>query len=483
MAHRSHLCRVMLLLLCWTLCHLALAQQPTNPQQPPSSQNPSASQTPSSPEKSTPGTQPSESKAGTAQENATPNQKPAPAMPTFRNDVVIKGGTILTVTHGKIENGSIYIHNGKIAAVGQSVNAPANATVIDAAGKWVMPGLIDSHSHIALDDDVNEPTNPITPHMMMRDAFDYNDKAIYRALAGGVTTSLLLHGSANMIGGQAIVIKHKYGLGREELLFPGAPQSIKFASGENPKRVYGSRNQLPATRMGNFEVMRAAFTEAREYMRQWDDYNAKVKKGDKDATPPKKDLKLEALADILRGKLLVQIHCYRADEFLTEMEIAKEFGYKIRAFHHALEAYKVADKIAANGVAIATWPDWWGFKYEAWDGIPWNAAISAHKGVRVALKSDSEDVTRRLNQEAGKIMHYGLTEEEALKAITLNPAWIIGVDDRVGSIDVGKDADITIWNSYPLSSAALVDKVLIDGDLYFDRSLPGLGLTHYKEVQ
>jgi imidazolonepropionase-like amidohydrolase len=401
----------------------------------------------------------------------------------IHNDVVIKGGTILTVTHGKIENGSIYIHDGKIAAVGQSVNAPANATVIDASGKFVMPGLIDSHSHIALDNDVNEPTSPVTPHMMMRDAFDYNDKAIYRALAGGVTTSLLLHGSANMIGGQAVVIKHKYGLGRDELIFPGAPQSIKFASGENPKRTYGTRNQLPATRMGNFEVMRAAFIEAREYMRQWDDYDAKVKKGDKDATPPKKDLKLEALADILRGKLLVQIHCYRADEFLTEMALAKEFGYKIRAFHHALEAYKVADKIAANGVAIATWPDWWGFKYEAWDGIPWNAAISAHKGVRVALKSDSEDVTRRLNQEAGKIIHYGLTEEEALKAITLNPAWIIGVDERVGSIDVGKDADISIWNSYPLSSSALVDKVLIDGDVYFDRSLPGLGLTHYKEVQ
>jgi len=403
--------------------------------------------------------------------------------PVFHNDVVIRGGTILTVTHGRIENGSIYIHNGKIAEIGKSVNAPSNATVIDASGKWVMPGIIDPHSHIALDDDVNEATSPVTPQMMMEDAFDYNDKMIYRALAGGVTTSLLLHGSANMIGGQAIVIKHKYGLGRDELLFPGAPQSIKFASGENPKRVYGQKNQVPSTRMGNFEVMRQAFTEAREYMRQWDDYNAKVKKGDKDATPPKKDLKLEALADVLRGKLLVQIHCYRADEFLTEMAIAKEFGYKIRAFHHALEAYKVADKIAANDVAIATWPDWWGFKYEAWDGIPWNAVIALHNKVRVALKSDSEDVTRRLNQEAGKIIHYGVSEDDALKMITLNPAWIIGVDNRVGSLDVGKDADISIWNSYPLSSAALVDKVLIDGDVFFDRSLPGLGLTHYKEGQ
>src|SRR5436190_16973625 len=235
--------------------------------------------------------------------------------------------------------------------------------------------------------------------------------------------------------------------------------------------------------MGNFEVQRAALQEAREYMRDWDDYNAKVQRGDKDARPPKRDLKLEALADILRGKLLVQIHCYRADEFLTEMALANEFGYKVRAFHHALEAYKVADKIAANGVAIATWPDWWGFKYEAVDGIPWNAVISMHKGVRVALKSDSEDVTRRLNQEAGKIMRYGnVSEDDALKMITLNPAWIIGVDDRVGSLDVGKDADIAIWNSYPLSSAALADQVLIDGSVFFDVTAGKYGLPFWKEA-
>ena len=470
MRHRSHMSWAMFLLLYFVLSQFALGQQAKKAQPSPAARNLVSL----------------DSTAGSdlvRDPDAAAATPPAVATPAAQNDVVIRGGTILTITHGKIENGSIYVHNGKIAAIGKTVDAPPNATVIDAGGKWVMPGIIDSHSHIALDDDVNEATSPVTPHMMMKDAFDYDDKAIYRALAGGVTTSLLLHGSANMIGGQAIVIKHKYGLGRDEMLFPGAPQSIKFASGENPKRVYGSKGQVPSTRMGNFEVMRQAFTEAREYMRQWDDYEAKVKKGDKDVMPPKKDLKLEALADVLRGKLLVQIHCYRADEFLTEMAIAKEFGYKIRAFHHALEAYKVADKIAANGVAIATWPDWWGFKYEAWDGIPWNAAISLHKGVRVALKSDSEDVTRRLNQEAGKIIHYGVSEEDALKMITLNPAWIIGVEDRVGSLDVGKDADITIWNSYPLSSAALVDKVLIDGDVYFDRSLPGLGLTHTKEGQ
>ena len=398
------------------------------------------------------------------------------------NEVLIKNAVVMTVTHGNIQNGSIYIKDGKIAAVGQNVTAPTGATVIDASGKYLTPGIIDSHSHIALDDDVNEATSPVTPQMMMLDAFDYQDKAIYRGLAGGVTTSLLLHGSANMIGGQAIVIKHKYGANRDAMLFPGAPRSIKLASGENPKRVYGDREQLPSTRMGNFAVQREALVQAQDYMHEWDAYNAKVKSGDKNTTAPKRDLKLEALADVLRGKLLVQIHCYRADELLTEMAMAKEFGYKVRAFHHALEAYKVADKLAAEDVGIATFSDWWGYKQEAWDAIPWNAVIAMRKGVRVAIKSDSGDFARRLNQEAAKTMRYGgATEEEALKMITLNAAWIIGVDDRVGSIDVGKDADLVIWDGYPLSSYGVPNKVLIDGDVYFDRALPGFGMPHYKE--
>ena len=400
------------------------------------------------------------------------------------NDVVVRNARIMTVTHGTISNGSLHIKDGKIVEVGQSVSAPASAKVIDAEGKIVTPGIIDSHSHIALDDDVNEATNPVTPQMLMIDAFDYQDKAIYRALAGGVTASLLLHGSANMIGGQAIVIKHKYGLGRDAMLFPNAPRSIKFASGENPKRVYGSRQQLPSTRMGNFAVQRAALVEAQDYMRDWDQYNTKVKTGDKDAKPPKKDLKLEALADVLRGKLLVQIHCYRSDEMLTEMAMAKEFGYHLRAFHHALEAYKIADELAANNVGIATFSDWWGYKNEAYDAIPWNAVMAMRKGVHVAIKSDSGDFTRRLNQEAAKTIRYGgATEDEALKMITLNAAWIIGIDDRVGSIDVGKDADLVIWDGPPLSSYGVPEKVLIDGEVYFDRSLPGFGMTHYKEGQ
>jgi imidazolonepropionase-like amidohydrolase len=401
-----------------------------------------------------------------------------------KGDVVIKNATLLTVTHGRVEHGSVYVKDGKIAAYGANVNAPAGVTVIDAGGKYVTPGIIDSHSHMALDNDVNEATSPVVPHMMMRDAFVYDDKEIYRALAGGVTTALLLHGSADMIGGQAVVIKTKYGMEKEQMIFPDAPQSIKFASGENPKRVFGGKGTLPSTRMGNFAVQRQALLEAREYMKEWDEYNAKVAKGDKEAKAPKRDLRLDALADVLRGKMLVQIHCYRADELLTEMAMAKEFGYKVRAFHHALEAYKVADKLAENGVGIATFSDWWGYKYEAWDAIPWNAVIAMRKGVKVAIKSDSDDFVRRLNQEAAKTMRYGgATEDEAMKMITLNPAWIVGVDDKVGSIDVGKDGDLVLWSDYPLSSFAVPEKVWIDGVEFFDRSQPGLGMPQMKEAQ
>jgi imidazolonepropionase-like amidohydrolase len=398
-------------------------------------------------------------------------------------DLVIKNATVMTASHGTIQHGSVWLHNGKIAGVGATVSAPAGATVVDATGKYVTPGIIDPHSHSALGDDVNEATSPVTPSMMMIDAFDNRDKALYQALAGGVTSELLLHGSANMIGGQAVVIKNKFGLSKEEMLFPNAPQSIKFASGENPKRVYGTRNQLPSTRMGNFEVMRQAFEDAKVYRRDWDAYNDKVAKGDKEARAPHRDLKLEALADILRGKLLVQIHCYRADEFLTEEAIAQEYGFKIRAFHHALEMYKVGGKIAADGTAIATFTDWYGGKYEMWDGIPWNAVMSMREGVRVALKSDSNDHIRRLPSEAGKMVHYGgATEDEAITMVTLNPAWIMGIDDKTGSLDVGKDGDVVIWNMNPLSTYARAEKVYIDGDLFFDSSLPGFGTTHFSGV-
>jgi imidazolonepropionase-like amidohydrolase len=404
--------------------------------------------------------------------------------PTKGGDLLIKNATLLTATHGRVEHGSIYVKNGKIAAFGANISVPDNVPVLDAGGKFVTPGIIDSHSHMALDDDINEATSPVVPHMMMKDAFDYTDKHLYYALAGGVTSALLLHGSADMIGGQAVVIKTKYGLSRDAMIFPNAPRSIKFASGENPKRVFGGKGVLPSTRMGNFAVQRQALLEARQYMLDWDEYNEKVKKGDKEAKAPKRDLKLDALADVLRGKIMVQIHCYRADEFLTEMAMAKEFGYNLRGFHHALEAYKVPDEIAKQGVGIATFADWWGYKYEAWDAIPWNAVMSMRHGVKVAIKSDSDDYVRHLNQEAAKTMRYGgATEEEALQMVTLNAAWIIGIDDRVGSIDVGKDADLVLWTAYPLGSYALADKVWIDGQLWFDRSLPGYGMPNYREGQ
>ncbi len=406
----------------------------------------------------------------------------AAAAPASR-EILIKNARIMTASHGTIPNGSLYLKGGKIAAVGAAVEAPASAQVIDAGGRTVTPGLIDSHSHIALGDDINEATSPVVPHMNMQDAFVWWDKNIYRALAGGVTSALCLHGSADMIGGQSIMIKTKFGLGRDELLIPNAPRIMKFASGEDPKRVFGGRNQMPSTRMGNFAVQRQALQEAREYKRDWDTYRQKVKQGDKDATPPKRDLKLEALAELLDGKMMVHAHTYRADELLTELQIAREYGYPLKAFVHALEAYKVCDRIAANHVGITTFADWWGYKYEAWDAIPYNAVMCMRQGAVVAIDSDSEDYIRRLNQEAAKTIRYGgATEEEALKMITLNAAWTMGIDDRTGSLDVGKDADLVIWNGNPLSSYGIPEKVFIDGELFFDRNLPGYGLTHYRGV-
>ncbi len=285
-----------------------------------------------------------------------------------------------------------------------------------------------------------------------------------------------------MIGGQAIVIKHKYGLARDEMLFPGAPRSIKFASGENPKRVYGGREQLPSTRMGNFEVQREALVQAQDYMREWDAYNEKVKRGDKDASAP--EARLEARSARRRAARQAD----GADPLLSRRRIsdrnrawrtslATRFARSITRLRPTKFRRSWRRKISRSRLSA----DWWGYKQEAWDAIPWNAVMAMRKGVRVAIKSDSEDYTRRLNQEAAKTIRYGgATEEEALKMITLNAAWIVGVDDRVGSIDVGKDADLVIWDGYPLSSYGVPEKVLIDGEVYFDRSLPGLGMTHYQ---
>ncbi len=389
----------------------------------------------------------------------------------------IHNATILTVSHGTIEHGSILIKDGKIAAVGQDLKAPDGAQVIDAAGKFVLPGIIDCHSHIAVDGDVNEGSISISSIANIADVLNSDDRDIYYDLAGGVTSANVLHGSANAIGGQTIVIKLRWGQPASHLPFEGALPGIKFALGENPKRsnfsmpgAPGQQRRYPVTRMGVEETIRAAFTEARDYKKKWDEFSKRAAVGEKSLIPPRRDLRLEPLVEILEGKRYVHSHCYRADEILMLLRVAREFGFKVRTFQHVLEGYKVADEIAAAGAGASTFSDWWSYKVEAYDAIPYNAAIMTRRGVVVSINSDSAEEARHLNQEAAKMMKFGgLTEEEALKLVTLNPAIQLGIDKRVGSIDVGKDADLVIYNHHPLSAYAVAQKTLIDGRIYFDR--------------
>jgi imidazolonepropionase-like amidohydrolase len=394
--------------------------------------------------------------------------------------VVIRNANIMTVTHGNLK-GSIVVKDGKIAAIGEKVMAPAGATIIDAGGQYVIPGIIDCHSHIAVDGGVNEGSVSVSSMVDIKDVINPEDVSIYRALAGGVTSANILHGSANAIGGQTLVLKMRWGKDSEHLIFEGATPGIKFALGENPKRAGnpagGGRGatatpvfaRYPATRMGVEDVIREAFSEAKVYKAEWDDYNAQVAKGEH-PLPPRKDLKLEALKEVLEGKRFVHSHSYRADEILMLIRVADEFGFKIRTFQHVLEGYKVAKEMAAHGAGGSTFSDWWDYKVEAADAIPYNAALMMKKGVIASLNSDDAELMRHLNTEAAKTMKYGgATETEALAMVTLNPAKQLGIDNRVGSIDIGKDADLVIYDKYPLSDYAKVQKVLIDGAVYFDR--------------
>ncbi|HEV7744507.1 MAG TPA: amidohydrolase family protein [Pyrinomonadaceae bacterium] len=390
------------------------------------------------------------------------------------SETLIRNATILTITHGTLENADILIRKGKIAAIGKGLKAGSNARVIDAAGKFVMPGIVDCHSHSMLDA-INEGALAVTSMVRTRDALNPNDVDLYRELAGGVTTLNLLHGSANPIGGLNTVVKIKYGRPVEEFIFPGAMPGIKFALGENPKRsnfpaLPGVTRRYPGTRMGVEEVIRDAFTRARDYKRTWDEYRAAVAKRERDLIPPKRDLQLEPLVEVLEGKRYVHAHCYRADEILMLINIADEFGFKIRTFQHVLEGYKVAKEIARHGAGASTFADFWGYKIEAYDAIPYNAAIMTRAGIVVSMNSDSDERARRLNIEAAKAMRYGnLTEEEALKLVTINPAIQLGIQNRVGSLEVGKDADLAIWNGHPLSVYARVETTFIDGEVFFDR--------------
>jgi imidazolonepropionase-like amidohydrolase len=386
--------------------------------------------------------------------------------------ILIQNATILTVSHGTIERGSILIKDGKIAEVGASVKAPKGAQVIDAAGQFVMPGIIDCHSHIAVDGNVNEGSISVSSIVNIADVLNPDDVDIYRDLAGGVTVANVLHGSANAIGGQTIVIKLRWGQPASKLPFEGAMPGIKFALGENPKRSNFSRGtpRYPATRMGVEETIRGAFTEARDYKASWDIYNKRTAAGEKNLIPPRRDLRLEPLVEVLEGKRYVHAHCYREDEILMLLRVAKEFGFKVRTFQHVLEGYKVADEIAASGAGASTFSDWWAYKVEAYDAIPYNAALMTRRGVLVSVNSDDAEEATHLNQEAAKSIKFGgLSHDEALKMVTLNPAIQLGIDKRVGSIDTGKDADLVIYNHDPFSDYAVVQKTLIDGRVYFDR--------------
>jgi imidazolonepropionase-like amidohydrolase len=390
------------------------------------------------------------------------------------NVTVIRNATILTVTQGKIEGGSILIRDGKIAEVGKNVRVPQGATVIDATGMYVIPGIIDAHSHIAVDGGVNEGSVAVSSMAAIGDVIDPDDIDIYRDLAGGVTAANVLHGSANPIGGLNAVIKLRWGKDAKGLLFEGAMPGIKFALGENPKRSNftpppGTPRRYPATRMGVMDVIRQAFIEAREYKKTWDDYRARSARGER-VIPPARNVKLEPLVEILEGKRLVHSHCYRADEILQLIRLAEEFGFKVQTFQHVLEGYKVADEIAKHGAGASTFSDWWAYKVEAYDAIPYNAALMTQRGVVVSINSDSAEEARHLNQEAGKTMKWGgLSETEALALVTLNPAKQLRIDNRVGSIEVGKDADLVLYDKHPLSVYAVPQKVFIDGIEYFDR--------------
>ena len=386
-------------------------------------------------------------------------------------DLALRGGTVLTITQGVIENGTVVIRNGKITAVGRDVAIPAGVRVIDVAGRYVMPGVIDSHSHIGFSgDDINEMTDPVTPQIWMKEALDPWEDSILKTLSGGVTTVKTMHGSANVIGGVNVTIKLKYGSPVEEMIVPGVRQQLKLALGENPKRLYGQqKGVLPSTRMGSAYILRKAFTEAREYMERWARYEKNTAAGKKDLLPPKKDLLMETLKMVLEKKLAADCHVYRADEIVWVINFAREFGIDIKQFSHCVDGYKVADVMARAGVSFGGWVDWWGFKEEAYDGCPYGFKIMYDAGTNIIINSDSDDEGRYLNLNAAKVLKYNdIPEAEALKMITLNPAKSLEMEGRAGSLEVGKDGDIAVFEKHPLDSTTKCLLTIIEGKVYFD---------------
>jgi imidazolonepropionase-like amidohydrolase len=381
----------------------------------------------------------------------------------------VHGATVWTCgPQGTLENADLLVEKGKIVQVGKNLTAPADAVVVDGSGKHVTPGLIDCHSHTGVAGSVNETGQAITAMVRIGDVLDPDDIALYRELAGGLTAANVLHGSANPIGGQNQVIKLRWGSLPEDMKFEGAMQGIKFALGENPKQSnWGDKytTRYPQTRGGVEEIIRDEFRAALDYEKSWKDFES-----GKRHIPPRRDLQSEAVLEVLRGKRLVHCHSYRQDEILMLMRVAEEFGFKIGTFQHVLEGYKVADQLARHGAGASTFSDWWAYKFEVYDAIPYNGAIMHDAGVVVSYNSDSDEQARRLNTEAAKAVKYGgVSQEEALKFVTINPAIQLHVDKRTGSLESGKDADFAVWNGNPLSTYSICEQTWIDGRKYFDR--------------
>ena len=420
--------------------------------------------------------------------SAIANPFPSTYKPLPRRDTYIAHATILDGAGGKIDDGSILLRDGKIAELGDNLTAPAGAAVIDAHYRWITPGIVDIHSHLGdfaapltLQDlkvsDVNEATDPDTAQVWALHSIRVQDPQFSRTLAGGVTTLEILPGSENLFGGRGVVIKNVPAVTVQAMEFPQAMPSLKMACGENPKYTYGEKGQSPSSEMGNIAGDREAWLAAQEYQRKWDSYYSRH---DSHEISPARDLKLETLAAVLRGQILVQIHCYRADEMAVMLDVAKEFGYKIAAFHHAVEAYKIAPLLAKSNVCVAVWADWWGYKVEAYDGIRANAAILDASGVCVMMHSDIPLSGERLNLDAaiaigaGRRAGIGISEARAMRWLTLNPAKALKLDDRIGSLAPGKNADVVIWSGDPFSVYTKADQVFIDGALVYDRHNPAV---------
>ena len=417
-------------------------------------------------------------------EQVTINKNPFPS--TYQSlphqDTLIINATILTGTGERIEQGDILVRDGKIVQIGTDLTAD-NIKTIDAKGKWLTPGIIDVHSHLGVypspsvesHSDGNESTMPNTSEVWAEHSVWPQDPSFQTARAGGITTLQILPGSANLFGGRGVTLRNVPSQTTQGMKFPDAPYGLKMACGENPKRVYGGRKVAPSTRMGNMAGYRTAWAEATEYKRAWDKYNKDYAAG-KNPTAPERNLTNDTLRGVIDGEILIHNHCYKAEEMAMMIDLGKEFKYHSGTFHHGIEAYKIADILAENKNCVAMWPDWWGFKMEAFDMVQENVAIvDAVKNSCAIVHSDSAITIQRLNQEAGKVMYraqengFALKEEDAIRWITANPAKALGLSDKTGSLEVGKNADLVLWNQNPFSVYAKAEQVFIDGAKVYDR--------------